>query len=50
MVRAWTREDRQRQAKRIQQWRPWEHTTGPRTDEGKAESSGNASSAAGDRP
>ena len=42
MARAWALEDRQRQAALIQRWRPWEHATGPRTDEGKAKASGNA--------
>ena len=37
-----TPEHRLRQAERIRTWRPWERSTGPRTDEGKAVSSGNA--------
>src|SRR5215207_7854608 len=35
-------ERRIRQAALIQQWRPWERSTGPRTFEGKATSSRNA--------
>lgn len=37
-----TPELRRLQAERIQKWRPWEKATGPRTDLGKAISSGNA--------
>jgi hypothetical protein len=32
----------EKQAKAIRRWRPWEHSTGPRTAEGKARSSMNA--------
>lgn len=39
---AWTVERRARQAEAIRRWRPWEHSTGPRTPEGKARSSRNA--------
>jgi hypothetical protein len=42
MARHWTPEERQRQAALIRNWRPWEQSTGPRTDEGKVESAGNA--------
>lgn len=42
MARPWTLEDRQRQAALIQRWRPWEYSTGPRTDEGKVKASDNA--------
>ncbi len=38
----WTEERRKRQAEAIHRWRPWEHSTGPRTIEGKRRSSGNA--------
>jgi hypothetical protein len=31
-----TPEHRARQAERIKQWKPWEKSTGPRTEEGKA--------------
>lgn len=34
-ARTWTPEQRQRQAEAIRRWRPWEKSTGPRTDEGK---------------
>ena len=39
---AWTPERRARQAALIRQTRPWEKSTGPRTEEGKATSSRNA--------
>lgn len=39
---AWTDERRARQAEIVKQTRPWEHSTGPRTAEGKAVSSQNA--------
>src|SRR5689334_3893051 len=32
----WTPERRARQAAAIRTWQPWRHTTGPRTDAGKA--------------
>src|SRR3954451_21000362 len=32
----WTPERRARQAEAIQQWKPWEKSTGPRTTRGKA--------------
>ncbi len=35
MANGWTPERRARQAALIRTWRPWEHSTGPRTDEGK---------------
>ena len=35
-------ERRARQAQAIHRWRPWEHSTGPRTAEGKARSARNA--------
>lgn len=41
-ARTWTAEQRQRQAEVIQQWKPWERSTGPRSDEGKAKVSINA--------
>lgn len=31
----WTPERRARQSALIRSWRPWEQSTGPRTDEGK---------------
>lgn len=36
MATGWTLERRQRQAELIRTWRPWEQSTGPRTDDGKA--------------
>ena len=35
MDRIWTLDDRQRQAEMIKNWRPWERSTGPKTEEGK---------------
>lgn len=42
MVRKWTPEERAAQAALIRQQKPWEHTTGPKTAEGKKASSRNA--------
>jgi hypothetical protein len=42
MATGWTPERREKQAAAIRSWRPWEHSTGPRTAEGKARSSRNA--------
>ena len=42
MANGWTPERRARQAKLIQKWRPWEKSTGPRTQAGKAAVSKNA--------
>lgn len=41
-ARNWTPEQRQQQAERIKTWKPWEQSTGPRTNEGKASASRNA--------
>ena len=41
-MRHWTLEERQRQAELIRQWKPWNHSTGAKTIEGKAKSSRNA--------
>ena len=38
----WTPERRARQAELIRNWKPWEHSTGPSTDEGRASSRRNA--------
>ena len=38
----WTPERRKRQAEMIKNWKPWEQSTGPKTEEGKAASSRNA--------
>lgn len=48
-MRRWTEEERKRQAERIRQWRPWEQSTGPKTEEGKAIASRNADKG-GQRP
>ena len=42
MANGWTPERRARQAALIRTWRPWEKSTGPRTDEGKARVAQNA--------
>lgn len=41
-ARKWTPEQRAAQSKAIQEWKPWQHTTGPRTFTGKAIVSKNA--------
>ncbi|MEA5511962.1 hypothetical protein VB715_19500 [Crocosphaera sp. UHCC 0190] len=38
----WTKSARKRQSQLIKQWKPWNHSTGPRTSEGKHISSQNA--------
>ena len=42
MASGWTPERRARQAQAVQRWRPWEHSTGPRTADGKSRSARNA--------
>ena len=42
MCNGWTPERRAKQSELIRSWRPWEQSTGPKTDEGKAASSRNA--------
>ena len=42
MGKGWTPERRAKQAEAIKRWKPWEKSTGPRTEEGKRASSGNA--------
>ena len=37
----WTKDRKARQALAIQQWRPWDRSTGPKTPEGKAKSAEN---------
>jgi hypothetical protein len=37
----WTPECRARQSAAIRQWRPWEYSTGPKSEEGKARVSRN---------
>lgn len=41
MKAGWTSERRARQSKNIQRWKPWQKSTGPRTQEGKAVASRN---------
>jgi hypothetical protein len=41
MKSGWTPERRKRQAELIRTWRPWDHSTGPRSPEGKARASRN---------
>lgn len=42
MANGWTLERKQRQAELIKTWRPWDKSTGPKTEAGKAASSRNA--------
>jgi len=42
MANGWTPERRAKQAEAIKRWKPWEQSTGPKTDEGKAEAAQNA--------
>ena len=42
MANGWTSARRAKQAQAIQTWRPWEQSTGPRTDKGKAQAAVNA--------
>ena len=42
MANGWTETRRKRQAEAIKRWRPWEHSTGPRTPAGKTRVSRNA--------
>ena len=42
MGNRWTPEARAKQATAIQRWKPWEQSTGPVTEEGKAAVSRNA--------
>ena len=37
----WTSERRKRQSELIQQWRPWEKSTGPTSEDGKSKSARN---------
>jgi hypothetical protein len=41
-AREWTPEQRLRQSEEIRRWKPWEHSTGAKTPQGKAISSKNA--------
>ena len=38
----WSPERRQRQRDAIKRWKPWEESTGPRTNEGKARAAANS--------
>lgn len=42
MANGWTAERRARQAELIRQWKPWESSSGPKTEEGKSRSARNA--------
>ena len=41
-MNGWTPERRARHSALIRNWRPWEHSTGPKSEEGKARVSRNA--------
>ena len=41
-MNGWTPERKQRQAELIRSWRPWEQSTGPKTEAGKSAVSRNA--------
>lgn len=41
-MNGWTDDRRRQQAERIRDWQPWKHSTGPRSQEGKAKASRNA--------
>ena len=45
MDSGWTPERRARQAEAIKRWRPWEQSTGPRTEAGKAAAAANGAKA-----
>lgn len=42
MTHGWTTERSKKQSERIREWKPWEKSTGPKTELGKAKSSHNA--------
>ena len=42
MARNWTPEERAKHAAAMRKWKPWEQSTGPKTDAGKATVSQNA--------
>jgi hypothetical protein len=42
MTNSWAPERRERQGELIKTWRPWEQSTGPRTEAGKAASARNS--------
>jgi len=39
---SWTPERRAKQAEAIRKWKPWEQSTGPKTEDGKLKASQNA--------
>ncbi len=41
-MRQWTPEERRRQAEAIRRWKPWEKSTGPKTEKGKESAKMNA--------
>ncbi len=41
-MNGWTKERREKQSLLIHRWRPWEQSTGPRSEEGKVAVSNNA--------
>ena len=41
-MNGWTSERKARQAALIRNWRPWEQSTGPQTEQGKARAARNA--------
>ena len=42
MANGWSLERRARQSALIRTWKPWEQSTGPRSDEGKARTARNS--------
>lgn len=42
MGNGWSEERKQRQALMIQEWKPWQHSTGPKSCEGKQRAAKNA--------
>jgi hypothetical protein len=41
-MRHWTEEERQKQARAIRKWKPWQNSSGPKTDSGKKTAAQNA--------
>ena len=41
-TRKWTKEQKAQKSKEMRQWKPWQHSTGPNTAEGKAISAQNS--------
>ena len=41
-MRRWTPEERERQSRAIQKWKPWERSTGAKTKDGKNKAKMNA--------